>query len=97
MTLFARQVQQDISGDISGSGRIAGADGNGGSWASAAAFGVGNSLLTVALSCLTDLHCRRGFLRQEREQERARQQEVHGQEQRARRGGSEGCKWEEEQ
>ncbi len=110
MTLFARQVQRDISGSDNG-GSADGAS-YGGSWLSAAAFGVGNSLLTLALSCATDLHCRRSFLRQEREQERARQQQGHGGEQRARGrgargGGAEGrrddgcglggCKWEEEE
>lgn len=96
ITLFSRQLQHDISGSPDG------AD-HGGGWWSAAAVGVASSLVSVALSCATDLHCRRAFMRQEREQERTRQQEMHGEERRARGGGSEerygsgSCKWETEE
>lgn len=76
ITLFVLQLQRDISGGSSSS--TAGA-GYGGSWLSAAASSVGGSLLAVALSCATDLHCRRNFLRQEREQQQHERQQRQGQ------------------
>ncbi len=81
LTLFVLQLRRDISGGSSSSSRSSSSSsstvgaGYGGGWLSAAAVGVASSLLSVALSCATDLHCRRSFLRQEREQERVRQQQ----------------------
>lgn len=67
--------------ELSGSGRGVAGEGRGGTcWMFAAASSVGTSLLTVALSCVTDLHCRRSFLRQERvrqQQQEGREQEEH--------------------
>lgn len=71
MAFFARQVQRDISSSSSSGSST----GYGGSWLSAADIGVGTSLLTMALSCVTDLHCRRSFLRQERVRQQQEGQE----------------------
>lgn len=75
MALFSRHLQRDISGVRSGGGAV-----HSGSWLSAAVFSVGTSLLTLALSCVTDMHCRRGFLRQERVRRQQQQAEEHEEE-----------------
>ncbi len=80
ITLFVLQLQRDISGSGSSSGGSTAGDGYGGGWLSAAALGVRTSLLSVALSCATDLHCRRSFLRQERAQQQQEGQQGQGQE-----------------
>ncbi len=76
---FTHQLQREISGSSGGTAGY----GCGGAWVFAAASSVGNSLLCVALSCLTDLRCRRSFLKEEsvRQQQERQEQEGHRQKQ----------------